>query len=78
MRRPNGQHELIAVHADRRESELETVPKETLALWQSTGKAGPEGGPGRSRRETLQHVVVCACWPCWWQRLWSRFLQGSI
>lgn len=44
VRRPNGQHELIAVHADRRESELETVPKETLALWQSTGKAGPEGG----------------------------------
>lgn len=48
VRRPNGQHELIAVHADRRESELETVPKETLALWQSTGKAGPEGGPGEA------------------------------
>ena len=29
-------------------SELETAPKETLALWQSTGKAGPEGGPGEA------------------------------
>jgi hypothetical protein len=48
VRRPNGQHELIAAHADRRESELETAPKETLALWQSTGKAGPESGPGEA------------------------------
>ena len=48
VRRANSQHELIAVHADRRESELETVPKETLALWQSTGKAGPGGGPGEA------------------------------
>lgn len=43
VRRPNGRHELIAVHADRRESELEIVPKDTLALWQSTGKADPGG-----------------------------------
>jgi len=43
VRRPNGQHELIAAHADRRESDLSTVPKETIALWQSTGKAGPQG-----------------------------------
>ena len=57
VRRPNGQHELIAVHADRRESELETVPKETLALWQSTGKAGPEGWSCcEAGREALQHA----------------------
>lgn len=43
VNRPNGHRELIAVHADRRESELEAVPKDTLALWQSTGKAGPAG-----------------------------------
>lgn len=48
VRRANGQNELIAVHADRRESELETVPKETLALWQSTGRAGQAGGAGEA------------------------------
>jgi hypothetical protein len=47
LRRANGRHELIAVHADRRESDLDVVPKETLALWQGTGitapgAAGPE------------------------------------
>ena len=34
----NSRNELIAVHADRRESDLDVIPKETLALWQSTGK----------------------------------------
>jgi hypothetical protein len=48
VRRPNGRHELIAVHADRRESELAVVPKETLALWQSTGKPEVAGGSGES------------------------------
>ena len=49
MRRPNGRHELIAVHADRRESDLAAVPKETLALWQSTGKAGSRrAAPGEA------------------------------
>jgi len=48
VNRPNGYRELIAVHADRRESELEAVPKDTLALWQSTGKAGPAGSASES------------------------------
>lgn len=43
LRRANGRNELIAVHADRRESDLDVVPAETLALWQGTGTTG--GGP---------------------------------
>jgi hypothetical protein len=46
LRRANGRHELIAAHADRRESDLDVVPKETLALWQGTGMTAPgAGGP---------------------------------
>lgn len=37
LRRANGRNEAIAVHADRRESDLQLIPKETLALWQGTG-----------------------------------------
>jgi hypothetical protein len=32
------------VHADRRESDLDVIPAETLALWKGTG-AGSRGGP---------------------------------
>jgi hypothetical protein len=46
LRRANGRHELIAVHADRRESDLDVIPKDVLALWQGTGTAAPgAGGP---------------------------------
>jgi hypothetical protein len=46
LRRANGRNELIAVHADRRESDLDVIPEETLALWQGTGSTGGPGGPG--------------------------------
>jgi len=46
LRRANGRNELIAVHADRRESDLDVVPRETLALWQGTGATG-SGGAGK-------------------------------
>jgi hypothetical protein len=38
VRRPDGHNELVAVNADRRESDLEPIPDETLALWQNTGQ----------------------------------------
>lgn len=52
LRRANGRSELAAVHADRRESDLDVVPKETLALWQATGSttasgASPADSPAR-------------------------------
>jgi hypothetical protein len=46
IRRPNGRNELVAVNADRHESDLATIPQETLSLWQNTanGSPGPAGG----------------------------------
>jgi hypothetical protein len=48
VHRGNRRDELVAVNADRRESDLSTVPQESLSLWQNTGiaGAGPGGGPG--------------------------------
>src|SRR6185295_18647953 len=48
IRRPNGRNELVAVNADRRESDLTPVSQESLTLWrntaQGTSDAGPSGG----------------------------------
>jgi hypothetical protein len=41
IHRTNGREEMVAVHADRRESDLTQVPKETLELWRNTGR-GPD------------------------------------
>lgn len=38
IHRGNGRQELVAVHADRRESDLSTIRPETLQLWKSTGR----------------------------------------
>jgi hypothetical protein len=39
VRWPTGRHELIAVNADRQESDFDLVPAETLALWHNTAQA---------------------------------------
>jgi Aerotolerance regulator N-terminal/von Willebrand factor type A domain len=41
IHRANGRQEFVAVHADRRESDLTPVPQETLDLWKNTGR-GPD------------------------------------
>ncbi len=41
IHRANGREELVAVHADRRESDLTPIPQETLDLWKNTG-LGPD------------------------------------
>jgi Aerotolerance regulator N-terminal/von Willebrand factor type A domain len=38
LKTASGRHSLIAAHADRRESDLNTIPKETLDLWRATGQ----------------------------------------
>ncbi|MGI8744826.1 MAG: BatA domain-containing protein [Bryobacteraceae bacterium] len=38
IRRGNGRQELVAVHADRRESDLTPIPSETLDLWKNSGR----------------------------------------
>ena len=49
VHRANGKQELVAVHPDRRESNLAVIAKEDLDLWRNTGRGvGPEptGAPG--------------------------------
>ncbi len=38
VKRPNGRHELVAVNADRHESDLDVISADTLALWQNTAQ----------------------------------------
>lgn len=44
IRRPNGRNELVAVNADRRESDLTPAAPETLSLWQNTASGNSSGG----------------------------------
>ena len=44
VRRPSGRHELVAVNADRRESDMDVLSAETLALWQNTGQGTRASG----------------------------------
>jgi len=54
IRRPNGRNELVAVNADRHESDLTPAPPETLSLWQNTASgAQGAGGASESRNKPL-------------------------
>ena len=44
IHRPNRADDLVAVNADRHESDLTPAPAETLILWQNTAQASSEGG----------------------------------
>jgi hypothetical protein len=46
VQRADGHRQLLAANADRRESDLTPVSKETLELWRNTGRdaANPESG----------------------------------
>ncbi len=46
IHRANGRHEMVAVHADRRESDLTPIPQETLDLWKNTGRGPDTSGAG--------------------------------
>ncbi len=55
IRRPNGRNELVAVNADRHESDLTPIPQETLSLWQNTasGTATAAGGDVQAEQKPL-------------------------
>jgi hypothetical protein len=55
IRRPNGRNEMVAVNADRHESDLAPAAQETLALWQNTasGGQGDAGGSAPNERKPL-------------------------
>jgi len=53
--RANGRHELVAVNPDRKESDLELMPEETLALWKGTGAEQAKAAgqtPGEQQQQT--------------------------
>ncbi|PWU02109.1 MAG: polysaccharide deacetylase [Terriglobia bacterium] len=63
IRRPNGRSELVAVNADRHESDLTPVAPDTLTLWQNTaqGTAGvTEGAEGEQKPLSLWWYVMLA------------------
>jgi hypothetical protein len=62
VRRSNARRELVAVNTDRRESDLELIPKETLALWQNTGQGAAAGSIG-AQEATKPRTL-------WWPALW--------
>lgn len=50
IRRPNGRNEMVAVNADRHESDLAPISQETLSLWQNTAiGAAPPSGAGTAQ-----------------------------
>ncbi len=48
IRRPNGRNELVAVNADRRESDLSPVTQDSLSLWQNTAQGTAGAGSASS------------------------------
>ena len=67
IRRPNGRNELVAVNADRRETDLAPAPPETLRLWQNTASgiavSGQAAAAGQSRLSLWWYAMlaVLAC-----------------
>jgi hypothetical protein len=53
INRANGRQEMVAVHADRRESDLTLIPQETLELWKNTGRGPdtPSGDPADAQAQ---------------------------
>jgi hypothetical protein len=55
IRRPNGRNELVAVNADRHESDLTPLNQESITLWQNTatGVANAGGGPSEDTNKPV-------------------------
>jgi hypothetical protein len=58
----NGHRVLMAVNADRRESDLTQIPAETVALWRNTGKSADQPGTLTDKPETGQQTVRWSLW----------------
>jgi len=83
IRRANGRSSLVAVNADRRESNFTRMEDETIALWKSTGEPG-EAQTVNAKGERTERTS-----PWWWLLLSvllltlaegvlaSRYLYGS-
>ncbi len=62
IRTASGHRELVAAHADRRESDLGVIPQETLDLWKATG-SGDTSGAGASGQENQDDRRPWGLWP---------------
>ncbi len=63
IHRTNGRQEMVAVHADRLESDLTPVPQETLDLWHNTGRSvetttNADGSESQARPWSLWRYVL--------------------
>jgi hypothetical protein len=54
LRLANGRQDVIGVNADRRESDLEVIPADVLALWTGTSSAQPQQGSIAVAGETTE------------------------
>jgi hypothetical protein len=70
--RANGRHDLVAVNADRKESDLELVPAESQALWQGTGsqQSGAAGTGDEQQQQQYSNF--------WWYFLLAAALFALI
>ena len=56
----NGRHDVIGVNADRRESNLEVIPDDTLALWRgNSGTSAAQAAAGQAQEQTRPYSL-------WW------------
>ena len=68
IKHPDGRRELVAVNTDRRESDLEVIPAETLALWSGGGGTGAgAGGAGEEPRPV----------PLWWYAMLAALVLAA-
>ena len=58
-----GRRSLVAAHADRRESDLTQIPKETLDLWKGTGTVDPQGGANGGAGQQTANESQVPLWP---------------
>lgn len=61
LKTASGRHTLLAVHADRRESDLAVIPPETLDLWRATGS--DQTSPRASGSGNEQDKKPWPLWP---------------
>lgn len=75
VRRANGRHEMIAVNADRRESDLGLIPEETRNLWRGAAGETEQAGiaPGASGKKEEEQVH-----PYWWYLMFAALLAAVV
>ncbi len=71
MQRADGRRLLMAVHADRRESDLTPIPDDTLALWRNTGNTAAAAQSGTVEQQTRP-------WSLWRYAMFLALLAALV